>query len=284
METNDQSGEACPPAFESGEPALLRELAAAPEDEIFGVVSPSGIGIVRSGGEELWTLLINLSGWKSKASPFCDQEITIRQKTDKDTAHSIRDRFKAYDVIHVRARLAIENCFGSPQGLLTGIIVHHRADIELNEFAIDLQKPVTYNDPQFETFTLDRRVNWYESRAKWGSGNVRLCINVDNPKDDLEPLLKTARILWERQQHWENVIKDFAVKVLLEIKNDNWLEEGELPVTPTAFKQRMTLNSVSIEEGDHFEFWYDDGDLFWGHSISMSGSLTEGIDAALIQG
>jgi hypothetical protein len=48
------------------------------------------------------------------------------------------------------------------------------------------------------------------------------------------------------------------------------------------FKARMALESVTVEADGSFQFWYGDGDLFWGHSIQVSGNLAEGpTDASL---
>jgi hypothetical protein len=46
----------------------------------------------------------------------------------------------------------------------------------------------------------------------------------------------------------------------------------------------MTLQSVSTYADDSFGFWHDDGDLFWGHAIQVTGSLKEGPKDADIPG
>ena len=83
---------------------------------------------------------------------------------------------------------------------------------------------------------------------------------------------------------WKENVDDFAVKKLLSLKNDVWLGEDESPLNADQFKSRMTLQSVSIYPDGEIEFWHDDGDLFWGHSIQISGSLGEGLTDADIPG
>ena len=39
----------------------------------------------------------------------------------------------------------------------------------------------------------------------------------------------------------------------------------------------MKLESVNAYPDGAFAFWYDDGDLFWGHAIQMTGNLKEGV-------
>jgi hypothetical protein len=56
----------------------------------------------------------------------------------------------------------------------------------------------------------------------------------------------------------------------------NVLREDETPVTPRQFKERMTLESIAVSPNGKFEFTFDDGQLFWGHVIQVSGSLSKG--------
>jgi len=75
-------------------------------------------------------------------------------------------------------------------------------------------------------------------------------------------------------------VKDSAVQELLPLKNDAWLGDDETEFSPEEFKSKMTLQSISIHPDGDFDFWHDDGDLFWGHSIQVSGSLADGPTAA----
>lgn len=64
---------------------------------------------------------------------------------------------------------------------------------------------------------------------------------------------------------------------LLTLKNESWLEPGERKVSPMEFASRISLEAVSLYPDGSFVFWYDDGDLFWGHSIRVCGSADEGL-------
>jgi hypothetical protein len=46
----------------------------------------------------------------------------------------------------------------------------------------------------------------------------------------------------------------------------------------------MRLKSVTVYPDGSFDFWHDDGDLFWGHSIQVSGDLLDGPTHADIPG
>lgn len=46
----------------------------------------------------------------------------------------------------------------------------------------------------------------------------------------------------------------------------------------------MKLEAITVRPNGEFEFWHDDGDLFWGHSILISGDLNHGLEDADIPG
>lgn len=46
----------------------------------------------------------------------------------------------------------------------------------------------------------------------------------------------------------------------------------------------MELESVQVYGDGRFEFWFNDGGLFWGRAIHVTGSLTEGPTGAQMEG
>ena len=63
--------------------------------------------------------------------------------------------------------------------------------------------------------------------------------------------------------------KEYAVKKLLKLKNDLWLEEDEKEVTKKEFKARMKFTSLYVFS-ESANFYFDDGDLFQGHTIEVN--------------
>ena len=53
---------------------------------------------------------------------------------------------------------------------------------------------------------------------------------------------------------------------------------------PERFMERMELDAVQIYGDGAFEFWFNDGDLFWGHAIHVTGSLDQGPEMAQMEG
>lgn len=63
--------------------------------------------------------------------------------------------------------------------------------------------------------------------------------------------------------------KDYAAKKLLKLKNDLWLEDDEKELSKKEFKTRMEFTSLYVFR-ESANFYFDDGDLFWGHTIEVN--------------
>ena len=57
-----------------------------------------------------------------------------------------------------------------------------------------------------------------------------------------------------------------------------------IQITEKEFLDRMKLESISIQPEGAFEFYHRDGNLFYGHSIQISGSLEKGLTHSDIPG
>lgn len=141
---------------------------------------------------------------------------------------------------------------------------------------------MTFLHPVLGTFTLDRAVNWWEAPASWNAQAVQ--VHIDRDGGDEPALFAIAEALWADQKKWDRRVRDFAARELLDLKNGNWLGEDEKEFTPTRFKARMVLQSVTVSAGGKVGFTFDDGNLFWGHVIQVRGTLTEGPTHADIAG
>ena len=86
-------------------------------------------------------------------------------------------------------------------------------------------------------------------------------------------------------------MRELAAKNLTELAN-NWLSQDEesardpetAPITEEEFAQRILLTEVSVSPGGRFTAWYEDDDMFWGHVITVDGTLKKGPVDADIQG
>lgn len=187
-----------------------------------------------------------------------------------------------YPLVRLKARLVMETGFAGPEAWLEEIpqVIE---DAELAGQAARLRAPVIHEDAFFGACTLDKKIQWFEAQAPWNGGNIGVYLQADTLKT-LPPVLKQARALWRDQTRWHARVLDCAADKLLELKNDSWLDDDEEPVTADAFKQRIELQSISMDEEGCFEFCFGDDDLFWGHTIMVHGTLDDGPEDADIAG
>jgi len=253
--------------------------------EVAGVVHASGAGASRFGGEEDWTFIFSLQPWRSPDGSIDYRELTIRKRVSEVEKDDLWDYIKRYDVLGMTIQMADPRTYEAKKlnAILVGSLHKISGDIELDSRAIQMQQPVTFDDKYFGTFTLDRSINWYETDTRWGAARIILYLATDN-SDEIAGLLDSAKAMWKDQRAWNKRIRDFAVQELLVLKNETWLDVGEQEVTADQFKKRMTLESITLHPDGDFTFMHEDGDLFCGHAIEVSGNLTDGPTDADIPG
>jgi hypothetical protein len=259
---------------------LLDQLAVSPIVEVLGVVSPSGASGGRVGGESLWSVGFTFDAWRIVGGDLRAGPLSISRKVTDQELDKLQRKIGPYAVVRIKARVG-ESAFGGHQARLEEFVGVETSDAELNHQAVELQQPVTFEDPTFGIFTLDRRVDWFTGEVVWDGKRIPLNLSKS---EEAQEALKSARELWQNQVEWNRRVRDFAVQELLPLKNGTWLDEDEAELSPDEFKDRMTLESITVYPDGSFEFWHDDGDLFWGHSIQISGSLSQGLTHADIPG
>jgi len=244
--------------------------------EIEGVVSPSDQGGWPH-SDAYAVHCFSFSAWRRLRQPLIKNELTILRPVDPDgdwffeypklTVHRIRVLLSTDDSRAIFAGKSKD--VADTKGLL--VVIE------------ELKKPVIIATERFGDLTLDRSIGWFEGNVRWNGELVHVTFSPDD-NQNINKGLATAEKLWSEQQAWKEKVGSYAVKKLLPLKNDYWLGDGESPLNTDEFISRMTLQSISILPDGDFEFWHDDGDLFGGHFIQISGSLDDGLTDADIPG
>jgi hypothetical protein len=249
-------------------------LAAHASVTVTGLIFPFGASGAHTPGDEFWLLSFSCFAWRTDGRSIRREALLVRRWASNAELRAFMDRHKSGAIVEMRVRLA-KSGFDQPLALLEDLTTADSADAQLHAILDDLRKSVVHVDEQFGVLTLDRVMGWFEGRVDWNGANVTLYVVADQP-GDLDKSLVAARSLWSRQAGWTRQVNDIAVAKLLSLKNETWLEAGESASTPAAFVERMVLESIKIDPHGRFEFVHDDGDLFWGHGIEVSGTLAQG--------
>ncbi len=127
----------------------------------------------------------------------------------------------------------------------------------------------------------DDLLHWYEGERTIAPGH-KIAVSLSPEGELLAEDLTRARQAYQHIQKQEVALREMAADALLPLHNDVW-NEGP-PIDRAAFVRRMTLEGLSVYSDGSVELDYNDGDLFWGHTITVSLHADGTFEDATIQG
>jgi hypothetical protein len=195
------------------------------------------------------------------------------------SGENIFETFPAYSIQCFSVLLSKDHM----RAVVQKVLAAKPVDETLRQFAQRLRDPVVISTQQFGQVVMNPVIGWFEGKVKWNRKTIKLHLE---PGEDgsISDAIKTAECLWSNQAAWKRKVDEFAVEKLLSLKNESWLGEDEPELTPGDFKKKTKLQSINVSGDGSFEFWHDDGNLFWGHSIQIRGTLKDGLADADIPG
>ena len=242
--------------------------------EVLGLISQSGQGASIQEGYNVH--LFSLSAWRhSGQNDVTERDLTILRPIPSDSSWS---DFPAGTIHKMQLLVSIDET----RAVFSNLIESHVHDPGLELIALQLRKPVTIQTERFGELVLNRRVNWFEGWGTWAEDEIEISFESGGDRD-ISNQLEVANELFAQQLEWSKRVNDFALEQLLHVAND-WRETEVETITADEFLGRMSLNSISFKRDGSFEFWHSDGDLFFGHAIQISGSLSDGLTYADIPG
>ena len=241
---------------------------------ILAVTGANGFGGGKTRGETLWTASIGLTAWMEEDSPDIHRgEFVLSTIGDEQLLEVLRRRTRPDFIIKFRGRVSEDG-----KRLLLLDLPEPGFDPDLKAILEEQKKPVTFWEEGLGTFTLNRQVDWFETEVDWLGGQISLVFDAE---EDRAEVLQRAKTLLAGAADWDQRIRAYAADDLLVSAND-WAEDEE--ITREQFIQRMELESIEIRADGSFEFWFADGDMFYGHSIHVSGDMEHGPDDASMEG
>ena len=269
---------------QGGESARFKEFSAQflPEElSILAVTGANGFGGGKTGGEELWTASIGLTAWMEEDSPDIHRgEFVLSTIADDQLLEHLQRRVPRDFIIKFKGRVSEDG-----QRLLLLDLPEPAFDPDLKAILEEQKKPVTFWEEGLGTFTLNRQVDWFETELDWLGAEISLVFDQDENRADC---VMNAKALLADAGSWDKRVREYAADELLELAND-WSQDmdedgGAVEVTREQFVERMELESIEVRADGSFQFWFGDGDLFYGHSIWVSGDLENGPNDAAMEG
>lgn len=264
---------------ENPENRQFKEFSAQflPEElSILAVTGANGFGGGKTGGEELWTASIGLTAWMEEDSPDIHRgEFVLSAIGDDQLLEILRRRTPRDFIVKFRGRVSEDG-----RRLLLLDLPEPGFDPDLKAILEEQKKPVTFEEEGLGVFTLNRQVNWFQTETDWLGTEISLVFDKD---EDRAGCAANARTLLASAADWDRRVREYAAGELLDSAND-WAEDGEEPITREQFMERMEPESVEVRADGSFEFWFADGEMFYGHSIHVTGDLEKGPDEAQMEG
>lgn len=142
----------------------------------------------------------------------------------------------------------------------------------------------TISSARFGTLVFDPAYEWFEARATFAGQSIAINLSAPNAAD-AAPLLTNAEAMAADEAGWLVRLQECAAG-MVDISNE-WNEDQDDwtgPIDRDGFIARIALESIVLHEDDRFEAYFNDGNLFWGHSIVVSGTMADGPQEAATAG
>lgn len=243
------------------------------------LTGPNGFGGCKMPSEKYWTASIDIVAWRLPSGKVEQTDACLLAQVNDDGLKSLQNSVLKNSIIQAMIRRSVD---GSSIFLLVKIPTNAN-DQGLKDILTEQLKPVHYDDAILGRFILDRSLNCFDCEVNWLKKPVRMSFDNDRHEIMLDAL-QTAYALTADQEDWTRRVLSKASKDLLELKNDAWLDDEEKELTTDEFESRMELECIEVYPNGEFCFWFDDGELFWGHSITVRGTLSEGPTDADMEG
>ena len=254
------------------------EARFSPEiTEIAAVIAPSGCGAGRGGGETYWSVNAEITAWQHVEGGEVHVADCCRLTALVENTDELREKLKANSVITAKVRK------GGKDFLICEITESGKSFPLLEQVLEEQLKPVYYEDGVLGTFTLDKSINTYDGTVDWLGEEISVSFNLDE-EENMRSSISLLRNLTANQKDWDVKARQFAASALTDLANEWLQEEDEEEITEEDFASRITLNEITAETDGEFIFWFDDDDIFLGHSICVTGTIENGFDDAEIAG
>jgi len=244
---------------------LLKGSKQRPDDTYIGLVDENGV--TKGAFNDDWSLTFSLIAYSKNDAEVIESEAVVYKDIPSPdfelkgvnplTIVKLKGEQISY---HGQHRIMLQSILktGVKHDLLLGILESRK-------------QPIIFESARFGRFELDRRLDWFNVKTSWRGNEIRLSLSAD--QNEAITVENFAGQIFDDADQWEERFKRRISNELLELKNESWLEEDEAKLTEDAFLSRITLESIVVYPDKTFEAWFDDGDTFWGHAISVTCNL-----------
>ena len=223
-----------------------------------------------------------------------DGRIVYPVSDEEHDAGGILDRFRREGVYRLKARKMIphevpEGVTASSQNefLIVEVLEEDPLCPALEEVLAEYRRPVVVTDEVLGELTLDKDLDMFEGEVLWRGEQI--CVSLEVDAADEGTWADASRAMKEmlaEQDRWDRDMRASAARELTELAC-KWRESAdeEVPeVTEESFARRIELRSIAMDADGSFSAYFDDDDMFFGHCVTVYGTLMGGVTAANMEG
>lgn len=237
-----------------------------------GIVLRNAAGGKGSGG---WDLIVNLQPWRLQAAKRVSL-LPMRLELPLEEADLSAWMNRLPDGAPVRVNLTTlprrEGQSWQARGTLPlEVLQQAQVDPAVQSARAALDAPVVVEDPLLGKLTLNRQFGWFEGERIMNGGTYTISVTqtagVDNRKRDLRDIRRAGTVVSDFEKRL-SAIQNAILGEMLPLYNDGWREDRE-ELTADAFLARIRLVSAVTYPDGHATLYFDDGDLFYRHTIEV---------------
>ncbi|PPS22694.1 DUF2262 domain-containing protein [Brachyspira murdochii] len=246
------------------------------------VLKESCLGAGKANKDKYYTLYIHAIALKNIASnEIIENDNILIQKKVKETKEYFQ-MIKSKSIARLKVRKEKTSSDLYMRFLLEDIIDTNYKDNDLNIILEKYSEPVYYKDEELGNFELDKSIDMFSKDILWNDNNISVLFE-DIDEELNKKSVDIIKKIFNNKKDIDKKLKEYISENMLEDANI-WNDDAEKPdINREEFEKLITLTSITISE-DIITFWFDDGDIFWGHSIVVESDCDFNFTDAHIEG
>ena len=273
-------------------PADEQKRYESEDKEIIAVVGSGSRGAYLS--NDYWVASADVIGYAFSEKPEELHELKTRLVWAKAKDSKEKSPFEKETVYRVKVRFPLEKDGMTGDELIsrmgvyvTQIISCGESNAQTEALLNEYKKEIFIDSPVLGKLVLDKGLGSYMGNAKWNGSDIDILIDHDEDTEESIPMLEE---FFRNSAENDAVLRKFAASELTGLANE-WLadsedddEEEQKEITEEEFARRISPDGINFSSDGTYSFYFYDDDMFWGHSVTVYGSVTEGPDEANIEG
>ena len=268
-----EKAEEKPVSAQAEEMRVFASQFLSEEMEILVLTGAGGFISGKTEGDELHTAGIDLNAWmEADGEEIHKGNFRLITKGDATLVGYLQQRMPRDFILKCTVRPHADGKLFMLVGL-----PEPGFDPDLKAMLLEQKKPVTAQVEGLGEFTLNRGMGVLQKEIDWLGEEVQLCVDAEG---DHAACAAVALSVMGDMAGWDEKARTCAADKLLEQVNADSEEE----MSREEFMECLGVETLDVSADGNFQLWFNDGGLFGGSLIRVSGSAADGLTDAAVEG